>query len=188
FEEGLQIARRRTRCRLVRADVLDMPFTEPFQVVGAFDVLEHLPDDRKVLRALRRHLAADGRLVLTVPAHMALWSHFDEFSGHCRRYSMATLRQALGESGFEVEYLTPFMAALFPLVWLGRKAAALFRRRPSPERARELSLKELRVVPVLNGLLRFVLGLELPLLGRRWRLPLGTSPLAGAPPPPPPPG
>jgi SAM-dependent methyltransferase len=189
FDEGLAHARRRVRCRLIRADVYTMSFPEPFDVVGMFDVLEHLSDDVRALRCLRAALTPNGRLVLTVPAHMALWSDVDVFSEHYRRYSPSGLEAVLRESGYEVEYVTQFMAGLYPLMWWRRRIAPLLRRRGARgeetlKRGRDLALGDLRIVPGLNGLLNLLLGCEVPFLARRWRLPLGTSLLAVAAPAP----
>jgi SAM-dependent methyltransferase len=182
FDVGLRFARQRVFCRLVRADVHDLPFRAPFDLVGMFDVLEHLADDRRALRCLFGALAPGGRLVLTVPAYTALWSYADECAGHYRRYAPAELRRALAETGFRVEYLSPFMMPLAPLMWLGRRLAALrnrfaFRAKAS---ARELALRELQTGTVVNRCLDALLALEAPLLTRGWRLPVGTSLLAVA--------
>ena len=179
--ERLQYAGRRTHCRLVQADLHDLPFDTPFDLIGLFDVLEHLPDDRHALRDLRAALAPAGTLLLTVPAHQRLWSYADTFAGHYRRYSPRQLEQALADAGFRVEYLTQFMMVMWPLLWLARRVAALWKRPGDvADSQRELVIKELRTVPVLNGLLRQLLEWEVPLVARRRRLPLGTSLLAVA--------
>jgi SAM-dependent methyltransferase len=180
FEQGLSFAQRRTRCPLIQADIHHMSFDKPFDLIGMFDVLEHLPDDRRALQDLRGTLQTGGRLVLTVPAHMCLWSHTDEFAEHYRRYSPKGLRTLLSECGYHVEHVTQFMMALFPLMWLGRRVARWLGK-PQPDalqKKRDLTLGELRVVPILNGLLRCLLEWEAPLLTRGFRLPLGTSLLA----------
>jgi SAM-dependent methyltransferase len=175
FAEGLRHARRRVSCPLVRGDVQRPPFAQPFELIGLFDVLEHLPDDAGMLRSLRALLAPGGRLVLTVPAYRSLWSHFDEAVGHQRRYSPGALEHRLEEAGFGVDYLTPYMAAIFPLVWLGRRAAGwLGRGRPSTD------LYDLRVPRFGNEILLSLLKPEARLVARRRRLPLGTSILAVA--------
>jgi SAM-dependent methyltransferase len=182
FAEGLQYARRRTARPLVQGDVHAAPFAIPFDIVGLFDVLEHLPDDRQVLSDLATLLAPGGRLLLTVPAHAALWSYFDEAAHHCRRYSPADLERKLVAAGYEVEYLTQYMAILFPLVWLGRRLMAL-RRQRGASRANHAALlagQEFRITPVINELLMALLALEVRLIARRRRLPLGTSLLAVA--------
>ena len=180
-EEKLAFARRRTSCALRRGDLYRLPDGRPFDLIGMFDVLEHLPDDRGALRALGAALAPGGRLVLTVPAHRALWSYADTHAGHYRRYSVSRLERVLSASGLAVEYCTQFMAALYPLMWLGRRLASL-RRNPQAgtQGDRALFVRELRVVPVVNGLLTRLLECEAPLLARRWRLPLGTSLVAVA--------
>jgi hypothetical protein len=142
-----------------------------------FDVLEHLPDDGGILRGLNRLLKPGGALLLTVPAHMSLWSYFDISSCHCRRYERAELASKLSETGFRVEYLTEFMISLFPLVWSGRRLKG--GKRPiNRERADAKTANELKVIPGLNGLLKAVLSLEATAVTRRWRLPKGTSLLA----------
>ena len=180
FADALQYARRRTKAPLVRGDARTLPFRAQFALIGLFDVLEHLPDDVQVLQTLWTALAPDGRLLLTVPAHASLWSYFDEAGHHCRRYEMADLEQKLLQCGYEVEFITQFMACLFPLVWLGRRMMRLRHRRSDSDidHARALSLDELRLFPLINPLLSWVLSQEARLIARRYRLPLGTSLLA----------
>ncbi len=176
YGEGLAIARRRTRCPLVQGDMARPPFRSEFHLIGLFDVLEHLPDDGRVLRDLHALLVPGGRLIVTVPAHPELWSYFDEESGHQRRYREGELRDRLLETGYRVEYLTPYMAAILPLVWVGRRLAALAGGRSNRERAAH----DLRVVPVVNEVLGWLLGLEAGRIAAQRRLPAGTSFLAVA--------
>jgi SAM-dependent methyltransferase len=172
FEEGLRLAKRRSNAQLVRGDIHFPPFRCRFDVVGAFDVIEHLRDDCQPLRDLHHLLADNGVLLLTVPAHLSLWSYFDDASGHCRRYSSKQLESVLAECGFRVEYMTEFMMVLYPLLWLGRRLATWI---DNPKSAPADSLPDLRVIPVLNQLLLMLLSWELPLLRRRVRIPLGSS-------------
>ncbi len=86
----------------------------------------------------------------------------------------------LQQVGYEVDYLTPYMLTLLPLMWLGRRAAALtgrLRRASSPT---DLALRELRLTPGVNGLLRFLMAREIPRVVDRRGLPFGTSLLAVA--------
>ncbi|HYH64111.1 MAG TPA: class I SAM-dependent methyltransferase [Urbifossiella sp.] len=187
FPEAVANAAQRVRCRVVQADVYHLPPADPYRLIGMFDVLEHLPDDAGALRGLRAATTPGGRLVLTVPAYMTLWSHTDEAAGHYRRYTPTTLRAALVAAGWQVEYVTPFMLPLVPLMWLGRKVAAVVNRLRGRRRTElEMAVGELRPVPVVNGLMRALLAPEAPLIGARWRLPVGTSLLAVASNPTPP--
>ncbi len=180
FGEGLVHARRRSSCPLVQGDVLAPPFEVPFHMIGAFDVLEHLQDDRGVLVQLRKMLAPGGKLLLTVPAHPSLWSYFDEHSCHQRRYELRELATKLSEAGFEVEYLTEYMVGIMPLMWIGRKLAGVAHSGARSGNGVKTADLDLKVVPVLNGLLTWVLSRELGHIERRERLPFGASILAVA--------
>ena len=176
FGEGLAFARARTSCALVQADVHSPPFDVPFDVIGLFDVLEHLPDDKQILRDISDLLSPGGFLILTVPAHMSLWSYFDEASHHCRRYEAAELKRKVLRAGFEIDYFTEYMASIFPVVWLGRRLATLAGRfRGKEQDADAMATSELRVVPVANTIFNWLLSLEASLISRRRQLPVGTS-------------
>ncbi len=172
--DGLRFARERSAGLLVQGDVRHCPFGKPFDLIGMFDVLEHVPEDLETLRALRSALAPGGRLILTVPAHQYLWSYFDEAARHCRRYSSQEIRDRLVQAGLQVEFLSQFMTCVFPLVWLFRKLSSR-NQRPGSADAKTLALREFRVVPVINGVLTALLKLETLWLSRGLRLPIGTS-------------
>jgi SAM-dependent methyltransferase len=179
FIEGLLFARGRTNSGLVQGDIHTPPFDTSFQLVGLFDVIEHLSDDEQVLRDIHALLADDGTLLVTVPAHRSLWSYFDA-GHHFRRYSLQELERKLQAAGYSVEFLTQYMASIFPLVWFGRRLAGLADRRPkgSAERTHDLTSQELHIVPGLNAVLTWLLTLEARWLAGRRRLPIGTSLLA----------
>lgn len=180
FAEGLCYARQRLSCSLVHGDVYFPPFRKPFHLIGLFDVLEHIPDDIEILRHLHSLLVPGGTLLLTVPAHPSLWSYFDEASHHCRRYKPAELENKLIRTGYRVEYLSQYMVSIFPLVWLGRRLQPLFKRSSvkDSDRMHALSATDLRIIPVINKLLAFLLTQEIHLIARRRRLPMGTSLIA----------
>lgn len=115
-----------------------------------------------------------------MPAHPWLWSYFDVASGHCRRYEAAELEKKLKATGYRVEYLTQFMASLLPILWLARRLVGWLEpnRAHDAARAQELTAREFRVIPVINDLMGWLLGLELRWIAGRRRLPIGTSLLA----------
>ena len=177
--DGLRFAQERSAGPLVQGDVRHCPFGTRFDLIGMFDVLEHVPEELETLSALREALAPGGRLMLTVPAHQYLWSYFDEAAHHCRRYSPREIRARLIQAGFEVEFLRQFMSCIFPIVWLFRKLGTR-RQRQGSDQAKTLALREFRVIPVINGLLTALLKLETLWLTRGHRLPIGTSLIAVA--------
>ena len=179
WPEALHHARRRTSSALVCGDVNRLPLRAGFGLVGAFDVIEHVPDDEGLLRHLWRCLVPGGLVCLTVPAGPSLWSYFDDEARHCRRYREADLHAVLERCRFEVVHSTHFMATLLPLVWLHRRAPAA----PVPagaERPRDRVQRELRLGRLLNRALEAVLAPELALLTRGGSLPFGTSLIAVA--------
>lgn len=91
-------------------DVDFQPATIP--AAGLFDVVEHIQDDAGFLRDIYRLLTPGGRLYLTVPAHQWLWSPEDDLAGHCRRYTLATLRTVVERAGLQVDFATYFFTFL----------------------------------------------------------------------------
>jgi SAM-dependent methyltransferase len=179
YREGLVLARDRVALPLVQGDVVHSPFVPStrFDVIGMFDVIEHIDDDRDVLATVRSMLARDAYLLLTVPASPELWSAFDEAAGHYRRYTVNDLGARLLATGYRVDYLSPFMTALYPLAWVRRR----FWHRPSnPEGAFDVARRDLRIVPIVNSLLQWALSREALRISGRARLPFGTSLIAVA--------
>lgn len=169
---GLRFAQQRSAGPLVQGDVRNSPFGKPFDLIGMFDVLEHVPEEVETLKALREALTPGGRLILTVPAHQYLWSYFDEAAHHCRRYSIHGIRTRLVEAGFDVEFTSQFMSCIFPMVWLWRKVSG--RQRGSVD-AKALTDREFRVIPLVNGVLAALLNLEARWISHGHKLPIGTS-------------
>ena len=180
FYEALTFARQRVSCSLVRGDLHASPFAAQFQIVGMFDVLEHLSDDRAVLRDVYAMLAPGGLLFLTVPANPSLWSYFDEASHHARRYLLADLNQKLLETGFQIEQISYYMVSILPLVWAERKLQG---KNPpknvdSEQAAHDMTVNELKIIPGINEILGWLLATETWCLKRKIRLPAGTSLMA----------
>ena len=179
YGEGFAVARTRSKSTLMRLDLMKLPFHPKFSIVAMFDVLEHLPDDRAILASLHDSLVDGGKLVLTVPRDPALWSDHDALWRHARRYSDMDLRERLQESGFDVEYLTPFMMAMRLLMPISRKFGMALHQIGNPHDRVVANFKnELRIFPVLNPILDAILAIDAQLVRKRKLLPTGTSLLA----------
>ena len=121
FLEGLSSASRRVeRATLFQMDARHIPFQEEFDVVAAFDVLEHIEEDDRVLAEVHRALTARGGLLLTVPQHPFLWSGADDYADHKRRYRRADLVNKVKAAGFDLLRCTAFVALLMPLLIASR--------------------------------------------------------------------
>ena len=136
-----------------------------FDLVALLDVLEHVPDDRSALAAIRTRLKPGGKLLVTVPANPWMWSAHDVAHHHHRRYRKAELGKAARAAGYEVELLSPFNSLLFPLVAAARIAGRLTGRE---------SADDAMPPRPLNSVLRGIFALESALVGRV-PLPVGVS-------------
>lgn len=176
FAEGLHHAHRQTRASLLQARLEAPPFARRFHLIGLFDVLEHIQRDRDALAMIADLLEPGGHLVVTVPAGRHLWSAVDVAAQHARRYERAELAERLEQAGFTLRFLTPFMTATYPIVWLQRR----LRSRPSGSatEAAEAVHAELHLPRWLNAALDGSLRPEGWLLRAGARLPFGSSLLA----------
>jgi len=166
---GLAHAARRTlRSRLLQMDGGSIPFRDEFDAVGCFDVLEHIDDDRSVLRQCFLALRPGGGIAVTVPQHRFLWSASDQYAKHVRRYTRAELLAKLRESGFRPLLVTSFVALLFPALLAARARRRRLDASYDPD-------AELAVGPIVNGLLEAVLDLERQLIRLGARFPFGGS-------------
>ncbi len=125
-----------------------LPFEDAsFDGVVALDLLEHVEDDRRATSELARVVGAGGWLFVSVPAGPRLWSCRDAAAGHRRRYTRRGFRDLLLGAGLDVERLTAYQFALYPLL-----AAARIAGRHGPA----VRDREERPGPLLNRLLETV--------------------------------
>ncbi len=100
----------------VCASALALPFPDAtFDVVGAFDVLEHCEPEKQAIDELTRVLAPGGRLLLSVPAYRWAWSDHDVRAGHHRRYTRRRLVFVVRGAGLHVRRSTYAFGGVFPL-------------------------------------------------------------------------
>lgn len=153
--DALRHARTRVRgVELLQLDIRKLPFMQHFDVVCAFDVLEHLDDDLAALRELAKAVRVGGGLIVTVPQHPRLWSRVDEFSGHRRRYRRRELVARVRRAGFSIRRVTSFATLVMPgLLW----SRARDRRR----RAAFDPTAELRIAPAPNAAAQLLSNIEL---------------------------
>ncbi|MFQ1700812.1 class I SAM-dependent methyltransferase [Loktanella agnita] len=143
-----------------------LPFEgKSYDVIGIFDVLEHVEADGDSLMALKGRLAKGGALVVTVPAFPALWSRHDETHHHFRRYTRASMKKVAEAAGMQVEHAFYFNSLLFPLA-IATRAAKSVLRSDTPDDALP--------APWLNAVLCRVFAAERYCVGR-FSLPFGLS-------------
>jgi 2-polyprenyl-3-methyl-5-hydroxy-6-metoxy-1,4-benzoquinol methylase len=86
------------------ADINTWKTDKKFDCVIAADVLEHIDDDKSVIRKIHDMLKPNGCFILNVPSYKFLFGKHDISLGHKRRYSDSELKTKLQESGFRIEY------------------------------------------------------------------------------------
>lgn len=86
FSAGLSFAAQRLPgVELFQMDARRIPFREEFDVIGAFDVLEHVREDEEVLSQMHQATRKGGGILVTVPHHPFLWSQVDDRARHVIR-------------------------------------------------------------------------------------------------------
>jgi len=121
FSIGLPYAASRVRtAELVQMDARHIPYVDEFDVIGAFDVLEHIEEDELVLAAMLRALRPGGGVAITVPQHPWLWSSVDTHACHVRRYKVGELREKVLRAGFKLAFETSFVSLLLPAMLASR--------------------------------------------------------------------
>lgn len=73
-----------------------------FDGIVCGEVLEHINQDKKIIKEFYRILKKKGVCIVTVPGHPELWDISDDISGHKRRYTREGLRQKFEKVGFQV--------------------------------------------------------------------------------------
>lgn len=167
--DAVHRARARGHADVSVSRVEALPFPDgTFDLVTCLDVIEHTPDDQATLRELLRVLTPRGRIVVSVPAHPALWSTHDEVNLHHRRYTRAALNAAASGAGLRVLSDTYFNGLLLAPVAAVRWAHRL---RPPHDPRSDLAATS----PRLNGLLERPLAFEARLIASGRRVPFGLS-------------
>lgn len=151
-------------------DARHIPYRDEFDVIGAFDVLEHIEDDVAVLAEVGRALRPGGGFLATVPQHPSLWSLQDEHAHHVRRYTAAGLRRKVEAAGFEVVRMTSFVSLLLPML-----VAARLRTRECKTDVGFDAIDELRQPRAVNIALEAVMTMERTLIRHGLSLPAGGS-------------
>jgi SAM-dependent methyltransferase len=169
FSEGLSFAADRLPgVELFQMDARRIPFREEFDVIGGFDVLEHVKDDEQVLAQMYQAIRKGGGILLTVPQHPFLWSASDDYARHARRYKSRELVDKTKRAGFDIVRTTSFVSLLLPLLVVSRFKQRFDKKEFEPA-------AEFDISPLVNGTLERILDCERGLVRAGVSLPLGGS-------------
>jgi 2-polyprenyl-3-methyl-5-hydroxy-6-metoxy-1,4-benzoquinol methylase len=177
YPKPLEVARQRG-LDVRQGSATDLPFaSQSFDLVALLDTVEHVADETAVFAECRRVLRPGGKLLVTVPAFMWLWSNNDVINAHERRYTRAELKQKLQSHGMRVLQASYNNFFIFPLA-AGRILVRRGRTEPelaSPhfdENAYQVEMEP--APPALNAVLGLFGQLETQVM-KVISLPIGTS-------------
>lgn len=160
---------------VINCSILKLPFgNNSFDLVCAFDVIEHVEDDLEAINEMKRVCRSGGIICITVPALMMLWSHHDVVNNHYRRYRRGDIKRLFkAANDGEIIQVTYFNTILFPLILIFR---LLSRVLPDPiiRHGAGSDFTVVRHNNPINGILGAIFGLERIVL-RRFTFNVGTS-------------
>jgi SAM-dependent methyltransferase len=157
---------------VINASITDIPLDDDsFDLVCAFDVIEHIEEDRTAVKELVRVCKPGGRICITVPAFQSLWGNHDVVNGHQRRYKKKQLRNIVDSLPATVLYSTYFNCILFVPVFLFRKIQLLLK---NGRQGIDSDFTFFKKNIFVNKILKILFGAELFLL-RVIRFPFGVS-------------
>jgi SAM-dependent methyltransferase len=166
---GLSIARARlgASAEFAQMDARRILAKDAFDVIGAFDVLEHIEDDAAVLTSMNLAVRPGGGILLAVPQHPSLWSEIDARVLHVRRYARGELEKKAQAAGFRIIFSGSYNALLLPLMaisrWLG------------PGRNSDAMRCEFEPPRLVNNLLNVINQVEVTMTLAGMRFPIGGS-------------
>lgn len=155
---------------VIQASITDLPFEDNFfDLVCAFDVIEHVEEDAIGVSEMKRVCKTDGFIAITVPADMALWSQHDVINHHFRRYTLTEINELMKKTGLFVSYVSYFNTILYPPVLLVRKLKNIFSKHKKPSSDFDMLLPGW-----INNILKWIFSIEKIWFGKK-KMPFGVS-------------
>ncbi|KGN34780.1 LigA [Knoellia sinensis KCTC 19936] len=170
---SLDIDPRGLQANGVCGSALSLPFADAsFDMVSAFDVIEHCDPESAALDEVNRVLQPGGAFLMAVPAYQWAWTDFDVANGHYRRYTKRRAITAVEKAGFRVERATYAFTSVFPGFVVERAARRLKER----QHTTAVDVVEVPQVPaLLHHALLGATKVDEALLRRGLDLPFGSS-------------
>jgi len=174
-EDCCAFVNEQTSLTVVQGSILELDFADDsFDAVCAFDVVEHVEEDALAVQELKRVCKQAGKVVITVPAYMFLWSKHDEINHHFRRYTKSQVLALFKEQGKFI-YHSYYNTLLFPPVAIFRFLNNLLGLTKTTEEETGSDFSVAGKDSWLTRLLYRVFYLESFFVKRHIRLPFGVS-------------
>ncbi|MBT8328040.1 MAG: class I SAM-dependent methyltransferase [Bacteroidia bacterium] len=172
-EECCKFLKEKTGIEAINASLTELPFeTDTFDLVCAFDVIEHIEDDKLAISEVNRVLRKDGHYYITVPAFQFLWSNHDVVNHHYRRYTKRNLNSLF--SSFKITYSSYFNFWLFFPIAMVRFVLNLLPKSKNKQSSGSDN-EVLSSSGLLNSIVKFIFKSERHFLRQGIRFPVGVS-------------
>ena len=170
-----EFASQKTGLEIINGSITELPFSEKsFDLVCAFDVIEHVEDDLLAVNEMKRVVKDEGIIFITVPAYMSLWSHHDVINHHFRRYKLPEVKKLfLSKNDGKLIFSSYFNTFLFPPIYFFRKISNLLKT--GEKRAGSGSDFEAFKPGILNNILFSIMHLETKFINKNISFPFGVS-------------
>lgn len=170
-EDALKYTSLRGITNVVQGDAERPPFkNKTFDIVCILDVLEHLENDKKTVKEIRRILRNNGYLIITLPAFKFLWGEHDVVNRHKRRYEKKMLLNLLNPNNFSIEKISYWNFTLFLPTALSRLLRKTIKSKQKTKKS------ELYMLPnLMNKILLLILHVENHLIMKGFYFPFGIS-------------
>lgn len=132
-KDCIEMVKAKTGLVFEHESITDLPYaSNSFDLVTAFDVVEHIEDDRKAVSELVRVCKVDGFIFTTVPTFQFMWSQHDEVNHHFRRYTHKTYQSLWNEHhNVQIKYSTYFNFFLFLPIAIPRVLSKILKSKKS---------------------------------------------------------
>lgn len=166
----------KTGIKAINASVTKMPFQDHFyDLVCAFDVIEHVEDDNLAIHEINRVLKTGGHTFTTVPAFQTLWGDHDILNHHFRRYKKRNYDKLFSANYIETNYLNHFNFWLFVPIAIVRIFARILKTGRKTKTITSTDNEGLNSNQFVGRILRAVFNSEKYLINNGIRLPFGVS-------------
>ena len=165
----------KTGIEAINASLTELPFkNNTYDLICAFDVIEHIEDHEKALDEIYRVLRPHGKYFLTVPAFQSLWSNHDVVNHHYRRYTKKKFNSLISNSNLKIDYSTYFNFWLFIPISIARFILNIIPRKKK-ENSSGSDNEIMKSSKVINAILFSIFHSEKYLLNHNVKFPFGVS-------------
>lgn len=171
-EPSYRFCRDVLKMKIDQGSITALPYPEDaFDCVCAFDVVEHVEDHQKAITELFRVCKPGGKIFITVPAFMSLWSNHDVVNHHFRRYQKKQMLDLFSANGGRLQRSTYFNFFLFTPIFLVRSLQRIFTRKKQSALKPDNDMIESGLI---NGVFHSIFSFERSLL-KKINFPFGVS-------------